>query len=274
MTVQSAGRECRIEPGTGFTINFRDTAEWDEAGLRAFLRYRDTGVAATTGGRISIRNIVATGAVEMKTGWHCHDLDFQYVYVLNGHVRFEAEGQGEIVLRTGDGAHLPPFTMHDETEFADDFEVLEITMPAHAETLTEKPQDRGSRPQSRFATSYLRSDSFVTGGGPRDFLAYRDFGVAAATANRVGLQALRANGAADAGTGWHYHTLDAQIVYLLSGGCRAELDVYGAFELRAGDALSIPAGHRHSFSGFSEDFEMLGLNVPAKFETFPAAMPE
>lgn len=274
MTVLSSGRKCRVEAGTGFAISFRETAEWDETGLRAFLRYRDTGVAAATGSRIGIRNIVATGAVEMKTGWHCHDLDFQYVYILNGYVRFEAEGQGEIVLRTGDGVHLPPFTMHDETEFSDDFEVLEITMPADVKTLTEKPQVRGSRPQSRFATSYLRCDSFVTGAGPRDFLAYRDFGVAAATANRVGLHALRANGTADAGACWHYHTLDAQIVYLLSGGCRAELEDYGAFELRAGDALSIPSGHRHSLSGFSEDFEMLELIVPAKFETFPAARPE
>jgi quercetin dioxygenase-like cupin family protein len=273
MSQALAEKQCVVDPGTGFAINYRDTAHWDQVGLRAFLRYRDLGVAEATGGKVSARHMAATGAVEMKTGWHCHDLDFQYVYVLNGYVRFEAEGEGEIVLKAGDGAHLPPFTMHDETEFSDDFEVLEITLPAKVETLTAKPADTSSRPNSRFVANYLGPDSFVKGQGPRAFLEYRDLGIAEATGGRVGLQVVRTNGGTDESTGWHYHELDAQIVYVLGGWCRTALDGYGEFEMRAGDALSVPGRLKHDVTAFSDDFEVFEINIPAEFETVAVDAP-
>lgn len=273
MQIQSRP-EGRIDPASGFVINFRDTAAWDEGGLRPFLRYRDLGLREATGGRISARQIAATGKVDMKTGWHCHDLDFQYVFILKGHVRFEAEGEGEILLRAGDGAHIPPFTMHDETEFSDDFEVLEITLPADVATLKEKPQDVSHRPPSQFVASYLGPDSFVSGKGPRAFLQYRDLGTAAATDGRVGMQVVRAGGAVNESTGWHYHELDAQVVYVLGGWCRTALDGYGEITMRAGDALSVPSRLKHDVTGFSDDFEVLEINLPAEFETHATPAPD
>ena len=133
---------------TGFSIDNLSSTEWHEKGLRSFLRYRDLGVTKASGGRMRAEHIQCTGAIDGITGWHCHDLDFQFVYCLKGHVAFSAEGWGDIVLKAGDCSHIPPHTMHDETEFSSDFEVLEITMPAQVTTLTEKPDNLGNRPNS------------------------------------------------------------------------------------------------------------------------------
>ena len=166
MSESDAAKACRVDAGAGFAINYLETAAWRDAGLRAFLHYRDLGVAEATGGRVRAEHIRATGPVEGGTGWHCHDLEFQFVYVLAGFVEFTAAGHGEVRLEAGDCAHIPPFTMHDETAFSEDFEVLEVTMPAAVETLTKPPADAGAG-SSRFVADHLGPDSFVRGEGPR-----------------------------------------------------------------------------------------------------------
>ena len=157
--------------------------------------------------------------------------------------------------------------MHDETEFSDDFEVLEVTSPASVQTLTAKPADTTHRPHSRFVASHLTPELFVKAEGPRAFLEYRALGVEEATDGRVGIQIVRTNGAVNESTGWHYHQLDTQIVFLLGGWCRTELDGYGVLELEACDALSVPSRLKHDVTAFSSDFEVLEINIPAKFKT-------
>ena len=163
---------------TDFAFDCLADAVWHDKGQRSFFRYRDLGVTKASGGRMRAEHIQCVNSDNSTTGWHCHDLDFQFVYVVKGHVAFTAEGWGDVVLKKGDCAHIPPFTMHDETAFSPDFEVIEITMPAEVTTLTEKPTSRGTRPDSKMIVDYLDDDSFVRGEGPRSFLEYRDFGLA------------------------------------------------------------------------------------------------
>jgi len=263
----------RIDAATGFTIDHLSDAGWREKGLRSFMHYRDLGLTEATSGRLRAEHIRTHKPGAQGTGWHCHDLDFQFVYVLNGFVEFTAEGHGDIRLEAGGCAHIPPFTMHDETRFSDDFEVLEITIPAVVQTLAKKPEDRAGRPDAKFAASHLGPDSFAPGVGPRSFLEYRELGVTDATDGRIQIQVVRTNGPCDASTGWHYHTLEHQFVYILGGWVRTELEGYGEFLLERGDAMSVPARHKHDVTGFSDDFQVLELNAPAEFETVSVAAP-
>ena len=63
-------------------------SDFAQKGLRAFMQYRDLGLRRATGGLMRAEHIRVVAESDMKTGWHCHDLDFQFVYVLKGHVRF------------------------------------------------------------------------------------------------------------------------------------------------------------------------------------------
>lgn len=64
------------------------------------------------------------------TGFHQHDCEFQFVYVLNGWARFQCEDQGEVTIRAGSCVNQPPGIRHNLIEYSDDFEVLELVVPA------------------------------------------------------------------------------------------------------------------------------------------------
>jgi quercetin dioxygenase-like cupin family protein len=59
------------------------------------------------------------------------------VYVTQGWVIFEYEGQGEQVLRAGSCVLQPPGIRHREVRHSEDLELLEITAPAQFETREE-----------------------------------------------------------------------------------------------------------------------------------------
>ena len=63
-------------------------------------------------------------------------------------------------------------------------------------------------------------DTSFAGGGLRDFLLYRDLGIADATHGKVVAQLVRANLAPEQGTGWHRHEAEFHIVIMLKGWAR------------------------------------------------------
>jgi mannose-6-phosphate isomerase-like protein (cupin superfamily) len=58
------------------------------------------------------------------------------VYVLKGWMRTSFEGVGERTLEAGDCMYQEPGIRHRVLDYADDLEVLEITIPAEFETVT------------------------------------------------------------------------------------------------------------------------------------------
>jgi mannose-6-phosphate isomerase-like protein (cupin superfamily) len=103
---------------------------------------------------------------------------------------------------------------------------------------------------------------------------YRDLGLAAATGGRLGARHIRAVGAFEAPTGWHWHDMHAHFIYVLKGWITFRFaGVEGEVTLKAGEALSQPAGVPHNVIARSEDFEVLELNVPAAYGTFEAPAP-
>lgn len=107
-----------------------------ERGLRAFFEYRDLGIAKATEGRVVAHVIRAAEGADFSGQPHLHETQFQFVYVLKGWAIFEYEGYGEHKLVAGSTVYQPPGIKHKEIAHSDDFEVLEITMPAEFETGT------------------------------------------------------------------------------------------------------------------------------------------
>src|SRR5690606_2683446 len=85
-----------------------------ERGLREFFEYRDLGVAQATGGAYSVHVIRALAGHEASGVPHLHQLDFQFVYVLQGWVEFEYEQTGVVRLEQGDSVYQPAGIRHRE----------------------------------------------------------------------------------------------------------------------------------------------------------------
>jgi len=102
--------------------------------LRPFFEYRPLGLKELTGGKVGVQVIRARPGHPADARHHTHSLDFQLIYVLKGWAIFEYEGHGEHKLVAGSTVYQPPGIRHREVDHSEDFEVLEITMPADFET--------------------------------------------------------------------------------------------------------------------------------------------
>jgi quercetin dioxygenase-like cupin family protein len=125
--------------GQAFTISHTDDGKFEGRGLRAFFEYRELGIAGVTQGKFGAHVIRAVPGRHSEAEWHTHDLDFQMVYVTEGWVVFEYEGQGEVILRKGSCVLQPPSIRHREVTHSDDLELIEIISPAEFETQNAEP---------------------------------------------------------------------------------------------------------------------------------------
>jgi quercetin dioxygenase-like cupin family protein len=264
----------------GYTQVRSDEGRW-ESGLRSHLQYRDLGLAAVTGGKLSAQHIRAVGkAGEMRNGWHCHDLDFQFFYVLRGWLKLQTQDGEHLTLGPGDSGYHPPFYWHDEYDFSEDYEVVELTGPAHVETITgrETPlPDRAATldPAREPFYSFDVPENYEMGAGPRKFFRYRDLGTRGPTDGRIHLHVVRATGQPGEGTGWHYHSM-AQWFMVLEGTSDIRIEEMPRQTLGPGDTMCIGSGPdmRHNVAPFSGDYAVLEMCVPAEYETQAVEAPD
>lgn len=119
------------QDGQIFAVSHLD-AESFQAGLRDYHAYRDLGIAAATNGKAVAHVAKVTGPCpEGGSGWHYHDTEFQFVYVLKGSITVEFEGQGAIEMKAGSSWIQPPRIKHQVLAFSDDMEALELVLPAN-----------------------------------------------------------------------------------------------------------------------------------------------
>ena len=111
-------------------------AQW-EKGLRPYFKYRDLGIKDATEGRVQAHVIRAIKPCAQAIGYHSHVLEFQWNYLLRGWARLDFEDVGEIRVEAGDAWYQPSGIKHEVIEYSDDFEVIEITMPADFPTQEE-----------------------------------------------------------------------------------------------------------------------------------------
>jgi mannose-6-phosphate isomerase-like protein (cupin superfamily) len=116
---------------SAFHLERGENAAFHREGLRADSEYRDLGLSAATGGKLGIRHIRAIGRFEHETGWHWHDMHAHFIYVLRGWIKFRFDGvDGEVTLEAGDSLSQPAGVPHNVIARSDDFEVLELNVPA------------------------------------------------------------------------------------------------------------------------------------------------
>ena len=132
-------------PKGRFHLSQPGEADW-RPGLRGHFAYRDLGVAAATRGKVLAQVIKATQASAEPGDTHLHRLDFQMVYMLRGWARMRFDGVGEVRMEAGSCWYQEPGIHHSVIEYSDDFELLEITVPADFETvsLDEPAADRAA----------------------------------------------------------------------------------------------------------------------------------
>ena len=124
----------RIE--SEFIVNRAKENPFVSGGLRAYREYRDLGIGEATGGRVHAHVIRTTKPCpEGGSGLHYHDVEFQMVMVLRGTSTVWFEGKGEVTFEAGDCWIQPPRIRHNVLHYSDDYEVLEITLPAEYETV-------------------------------------------------------------------------------------------------------------------------------------------
>lgn len=119
---------------------------------------------------------------------------------------------------------------------------------------------------------HLGPESY-SGTGRREFLSYRDIGLAAATGDRFRMLGMKASGKNEA-TGWHYHVCDMQFVYVVKGWVELEFEGGRREKLVAGSFASIPGGTLHNEMNLSDDLEVIEICAPANMGTVAVDPPQ
>src|SRR4030095_12202795 len=126
---------------------------------------------------------------------------------------------------------------------------------------------RPNAPPQRFVVSHHRDEDFQ--GGLRSYANYRDLGIADATNGMVRAHVIRFIPPCrpQEVSKRHYHDVEFQMIYVLKGWIKTELDGQGAIVMRAGSAWIQPPRIEHVVLDYSEDCEVLEVILPADFAT-------
>lgn len=118
-----------------FHASHTTAQDFAEGGLRPYARYRDLGIAAATNG-LAVAQVIrfVPPCTDEVRQWHTHDIQFQMVYVLKGWIKTEMDGHGVQHMKTGSCWIQPPGIRHRVVDYSDDYEVLEVVLPAEFET--------------------------------------------------------------------------------------------------------------------------------------------
>ena len=109
-------------------------------GRREFFTYRELGVTKATSGKMRAQLTKATQGLSEETGWHVHLCEGQFVYILDGWVDLEFAGGRKERVVAGDSLYIPGNTPHNETATSNEFEILEVSIPADMGTVPcDKP---------------------------------------------------------------------------------------------------------------------------------------
>ncbi len=103
-------------------------------GRRKFFRYRDLGVQAATGGKLRAQVMEAITGMTEPTGWHTHQCEAQFIYILKGWVELEFEDGTRTRSGVGDAILIPGGMKHNEIATSDDVEILELSIPGDMAT--------------------------------------------------------------------------------------------------------------------------------------------
>ncbi len=232
---------------------------------RAGMRYRDL-IPDRQGGRFIASHIRIQDGGPVPDYVHFHRVRFQMIYCHKGWARVVYEDQGPpFLLNAGDCVLQPPRIRHRVLESSPGLEVVEISCPAHHETLADldlKLPTPAQRPDRDFeGQRFVRHEAATAAWHAWRVNGFeaRDLGIGAATSGVATAHVVRWRRAA--GTEPSCHHGELLFRFVLDGTARLECDGREAQRLGAGDALVIPAEFRHMLTDCSDDFEFLEVAI-------------
>ncbi len=95
---------------------------------------RDFGVAEGSAGTMRAQVMKATQGLSQPTGWHYHECDGQFIYILKGWVELQFEDGRTLKVEEGDSLFIPGYLRHNEIRTADEMEILEVSIPGELGT--------------------------------------------------------------------------------------------------------------------------------------------
>lgn len=248
-----------------------DQAPWVVG--RAGMQYRDL-VPSRLGGAMIASHIRIPDGGPVPDMVHFHKVGFQLIFCVKGWVDVLYEDQGGLRrLHPGDCFIQPPEIRHRVVEASDGIEVIEIGVPA--EHVTEIDHEMvlptpDERPEREWQGQRFVHNVGSTGHWrPFRLSGYeaRDTTIATNTKDVAGVQVVRK---AQGKTEWAVHDADILFGFLMSGGLTLEGEGKPPYRLEAGDAFVIPPGMATRWADPAEDFELLEVSLPGRFQTRPA----
>jgi quercetin dioxygenase-like cupin family protein len=139
-------------------------------------------------------------------------------------------------------------------------------MAAKEKTSSRQGHGQRKRGLPGFTVSHKNEDDFKV--GLRSYANYRDLGVSEATSGKVQAHVIRMLPPFEAAvvSKRHYHDTEFQMVYVLKGWQKVEIDGE-EHVMREGSAWTQPPKVRHTVVGYSDDCELLEIIIPANFDT-------
>jgi hypothetical protein len=139
------------------------------------------------------------------------------------------------------------------------------TKPVRASA--KRPAASPAKRSQFFRVSHHSEDDFE--GGLRRYAKYRDLGMAKATGGMVQAHVIRFVPPCrpEEVSKLHYHDVEFQMVYVLKGWIKTELEGQGVHVMRPGSSWLQPPKIKHKVLDYSDDAEVLEIILPADFET-------
>lgn len=227
---------------------------WPGTGLQG----RELSLAEASGGRLSGQHVRATGTSAGQGDWHCYDLDFEFVYILQGELTLETLDGSVHPLRRGSAFCHPAFFWHRDLHRSGDLQVVRLTSPAQGNRFdgldTRLPPRSALLPAAR--TGVYSHAATLT-----DPPFTRDLGTIAPTEGRIGIQVAYAGrpGSTD-----RRRATTAQWLYVVGGTAEIAMEQGPPVRLAPGHSLSVataPGAANPVFQGATEDFTMLELRT-------------
>ena len=113
----------------------------------------------------------------------------------------------------------------------------------------------------KFCLTRAEDGDFEPAAGFRDWLKFRDLGLAEATHGQYNAWVTRAVELGHS-TGRHYHDYDFQMMYVIRGWVKMYYEGEGEVVLSAGDFVYHPPRIVHDFMDYSDDIEILEMTSP------------
>ena len=110
-------------------------------GRRAFFQYRDLGVTEASAGAMRAQVMTSSQGMSRPTGWHYHECDGQFVYIMKGWVDLQFEDGRTIRVEEGDSLFIPGFLRHNEIRTSETMEILEVSVPGQMGTTPCEPPE-------------------------------------------------------------------------------------------------------------------------------------